>query len=312
MGGVPFIQIKNVTKRFRKNLVLDNISLDIPGGKVVGIIGKSGCGKTTLLNMIVGFLKPTKGVIYYQSKNIFKNMRNIEMNFGFASQDLSFYDRLTIEENLRYFGRLYGLDRHIIKQRTDELLELVELIGSKRILAGRLSMGMQRRLDIACSIIHSPNVLILDEPTQDLDPILRREILDVIKKINEKGTTVIITSHLLDEINYLCDNVVIINDTKIVKVESPEELEDDYAVNKIICIETVSKKYDEFVKKTKKLKGVDYVNISGGKLVIHSPKADRIYNKVLRMFKHNKERILSSYIGRPSLDDVFEVVVKKK
>ena len=312
MGGAPFIQVKNVTKRFKKNLVLDNISLEIPYGKVFGIIGKSGCGKTTLLNMIIGFLKPTKGLIYYQSRSIFKDMKNIEMTFGFASQDLSFYDKLTVEENLRYFGNLYGLRRDEIKNRIEELLQLVELIDARKTISDRLSMGMQRRLDIACSMIHNPKVLILDEPTQDLDPILRKEVLRVIKKVNETGTTVIITSHLLDEINYLCDNIAIINDSKIVKVESPRELEEDYAVNSVITIETLGRRYDDIINDVKKIDGIDYIDVDKGRLIVHSPKAERIFNQVLRIIRNKNEKIISSYIGKPSLDDIFEMVVKKK
>ena len=173
-------------------------------------------------------------------------------------------------------------------------------------------MGMKRRLDIACSMIHNPKVLILDEPTQDLDPILRKEVLRVIKKVNETGTTVIITSHLLDEINYLCDNIAIINDSKVVKIESPRELEEDYAVNSVITIETLGRRYDDIIKDVKKIDGIDYIDVDKGRLIVHSPKAERIFNQVLRIIRNKNEKIISSYIGKPSLDDIFEMVVKKR
>src|SRR3989344_850129 len=135
MGAVPFIQVKSVTKGFGKNLVLDNITVDIPYRKVFGILGKSGCGKTTLLNLIIGFYKPNKGSIYFQGKDIFKDMGDIEKRFGFSTQGLSFYPKLNVIENMYYFGKMYNLDDKEIKERSSELLKLVNLDKAKNTVA---------------------------------------------------------------------------------------------------------------------------------------------------------------------------------
>ncbi|MBI2110748.1 ABC transporter ATP-binding protein [Candidatus Woesearchaeota archaeon] len=199
----PYIEFENISKKFGNTLVLDNLNLSIPYGEITAIIGPSGSGKTTMLNLLIGFVKPTKGRILFQSRNIIKD----------------FY----------YFGNLYKLRKEELKARANELLKLLDIDYARKTLAKRLSAGMGRRLDIACSLIHNPKVLILDEPTQDLDPILRKELVESIRKINkERETTVIITSHLLGEIDDLCDNIGILYKGKIVKIGSPEQLKRFY------------------------------------------------------------------------------------
>ena len=225
----PYIEFENISKKFGNTLVLDNLNLSIPYGEITAIIGPSGSGKTTMLNLLIGFVKPTKGRILFQSRNIIKDFSNVTTLFGFAAQEFSFYGELTVEENLYYFGNLYKLKKEELKARADELLKLLDIDYARKTLAKRLSAGMGRRLDIACSLIHNPKVLILDEPTQDLDPILRKELVESIRKINkERETTVIITSHLLGEIDDLCDNIGILYKGKIVKIGSPEQLKRFY------------------------------------------------------------------------------------
>jgi len=225
----PYIEFENISKKFGNTLVLDNLNLSIPYGEITAIIGPSGSGKTTMLNLLIGFVKPTKGRILFQSRNIIKDFSNVTTLFGFAAQEFSFYGELTVEENLYYFGNLYKLKKEELKARADELLKLLDIDYARKTLAKRLSAGMGRRLDIACSLIHNPKVLILDEPTQDLDPILRKELVGSIRKINrERETTVIITSHLLGEIDDLCDNIGILYKGKIVKIGSPEQLKRFY------------------------------------------------------------------------------------
>ena len=205
------LKLQNIDKSFGKHNVLSGVNLEIKQGKIIGIIGVSGSGKTTILRLIIGFYRPTKGEIIFNGINIKKQMNIIDRNFGFATQDNSFYKELTVEENIKFFGKLYGLTNDFLKLNIDTVLDFVDLYEAKRVLARNLSGGMQRRLDMACALIHDPTVLILDEPTEDLDPILRAEILRLIKKINSKGTTIIFTTHLLDEAEFLCDDVAIIS-----------------------------------------------------------------------------------------------------
>ena len=212
-----FIQLKGVTKVFKKNRVLDEVDLVIPEGKITGIIGASGEGKSTILKLISSFYKPTSGEILYFRREIAKDLHNIKKDFGLAIESGSFYEDLTVYENLYHFGKLYKIPRKILKRRIDGIVYFIGLNSSKKVLAKNLSLGMKKRLDLACALIHKPSVLIVDEPTADLDPLLRKQMLKLIRKINQHKTTVIFTTQMLEEIDFLCDNVAILYNEKIIE-----------------------------------------------------------------------------------------------
>jgi len=212
------VQVKGVDKKFGDHTVLKNINLNIQKGELFCIVGTNGSGKTTLLKTIIGFLDPEEGEIFYKSKDIKKNTKEVKKDFGFATQENAFYPKLTVEENMQYFGNLYGIKKEVLKVNIDKILNLVALQGAKNVLAENLSLGMERRLDIACSLIHNPKILILDEPTEDLDVTLRKSILLLIKAINRTGTTIIMTSHLLAEIEVFFDRIAILDKNTIIKI----------------------------------------------------------------------------------------------
>ena len=222
------IQFKGVTKKFGNNTVLDSIDLTIPEGKITGIIGASGEGKSTILKMMTSFYKPTKGEIYYLRKNILKEIKDIEKYFGLAIEDGSFYEKLSVKENLFHFGRLYGIKRKILKKRANEIISLIGLNKAENTLAQNLSLGMKKRLDIGCSLIHNPTILILDEPTADLDPLLRKQMMNLIKKINSHGTTVILTTQLLGEAELMCDRIIILYNEKVIEEDTPAKIKKKY------------------------------------------------------------------------------------
>lgn len=223
------IQFKGVTKKFGKNRVLDSIDLTIPEGKITGIIGASGEGKSTILKMIVSFYKPTKGEILYLRRSIEKDISTIFKLFGLSVEDGSFYEKLSVKENLIHFGNLYKVKRNILKKRAKEIISLMELENAENTLAGNLSIGMKKRLDIGCSLIHNPAVLILDEPTADLDPLLREQMLRLIKRINAHGTTVILTTQIMGEAERICDRIAILCNEKIVEQGTPDEIKKKYS-----------------------------------------------------------------------------------
>ncbi len=222
------IELKGVTKRFGDNVVLNAIDLSIPEGKITGIIGASGEGKTTILKMIASFYKPNSGKIYYFNRDILKDTKEIKKVFGFAIENGSFYENLTVEENLLYFGRLYYVSGKILKPRVEGLMKFVGLLGAKDVLAKNLSLGMKKRLDIACSLVHKPRVLILDEPTADLDPLLRFQIMKIIRKINSHGTTILFTTQLLEEADKICDRIAILYNEKILEEGESAKIKEKY------------------------------------------------------------------------------------
>lgn len=311
MANKPFITFLDITKIFGKNVVLDNLSLEIPFGEIYGIIGKSGSGKTTLLSILVGFLKPEKGKVFYQGQEVTDSYNKVLQYFGFTAQEGSFYPKLTVKENLEYFGTLYNLSPTEIEGKIPKVLKLVNLEGEENKLGFELSSGMKKRLDIACGILHDPKVLILDEPTEDLDPLLRKEILNLLKKINrEKKTTIVITSHLLSEMEQICTRLAILHDKKILTSGTLNELKDNYSKNQEIILETYSGKYAGLIKELKNKKEVKKIIESGNRLLIYSPKAEYVLRFLLNKLEERKEKILDVDLNKPSLSEVFESLTK--
>ena len=300
------IEVRGLTKRFGEHIILDNLNFDIEEGSVFGLIGKSGCGKTTLLNLIIGFLKPNKGAIHYSGKNITTLGNELGKNIGFACQEGSFYKKLTIAENLNYFGRLYGLEKNEINERIKILLETFGLQDASDTFGHNLSIGMQKRLDIACSLIHDPEVLILDEPTANLDPTLRKNILELIKKINESGTTVIISSHILDDISTLCDKVLVINDKRIIALDSPENLELNLAERDIIKIESEQKRYDGIISLLVNKGLIDNYQVDEPYLLLFTKDTKNTLKQINSHFSNGEDHLLQINIIKPSLGKIFE------
>jgi ABC-2 type transport system ATP-binding protein len=221
------IKFKEVKKSFGRNVVLDNVSFSVPENKITGIIGASGEGKTTILKLLVGFYKPSKGEILYSKRNVLKE-KDIKNIFGFATEDGSFHSRLTVAENLKHFGILHHVKRKDLNLRIEEMMKFVGLEYARDVISGNLSMGMKKRLDVAISLMHEPLVLIMDEPTADLDPLLRDKMLDLIKKIRDRGTTIILTTQILGEMDKICDKIVILFDKKIICEGSPPSIKRKY------------------------------------------------------------------------------------
>lgn len=253
MVDTEIIKFKGVTKKFKKSLILNKTDFDISENKITGLIGNSGSGKTTLLKLMIGFYKPTKGKIEYLRKDIRKETKDIEKYFGFSTEGGSFYNKLTIEENLIYFGKLYKIKKKEIKENAIELMKLVELFDFRHTLAENLSIGMKKRLDIICALIHKPKVLIMDEPTADLDPLLRKEIINLIKKINKKGTTVIVTTQIIEETDNFFDDVLILANKQIVEKGSIQKIKDKYGKKNLWEVfESLSNKKKEELMEVKK------------------------------------------------------------
>ncbi|MFH1592333.1 MAG: ABC transporter ATP-binding protein [Candidatus Woesearchaeota archaeon] len=304
------IKLEGVEKRFGKKVVLKNLSFEIPKGKIFGIIGVSGSGKTTLLRLVVGYYKPTKGLVTFNQKDLQKQILQAARHFGFASQENSFYEDLTTEENVRFFGKLYGLKKEILNSRVEEVLKVVGLYEDGRVLAKNLSGGMKRRLDLACALVNDPSVLILDEPTEDLDPILRRDLLELIKRINGMGTTVIFTTHLLNEAEYLCHEVAILSKQGILTIGTPDDLRRMYKKGEEIHL--VLEDTSNYKRYLRKLEGFKTVVVNG-KLVVYVPvreQAPKLLRRILSMAEKNRDKIVYTDIRKPSLGEIFTQMIQ--
>ncbi|MBN1646067.1 ABC transporter ATP-binding protein [Candidatus Woesearchaeota archaeon] len=317
----PIFKVRNVSKAFGKNLVLNNISFDIYKGEILGIIGASGSGKTTILNTLIGFLKPEKGEVLFKTKlqpgipanyrSVLTKQDTVKHLYGFAAQVPSFQENLTVKENLEYFGSLYNLSKTAIQKNSTILIKLMNLQMSANTVAKILSGGMERRLDIACSLIHNPPVLILDEPTADLDPVLRDHIWDIIDKINRNGTTIVLASHHLIELESLCSRIAFLKDGKILHVGSPEELKIKVANFQEILLETYPGDYKKIIENIDE-KYIMSKRIIGNKLIIRTKNVGPVLKTLLDKMQENKETIVDINVSKQSLDDVFKTLTKKQ
>ncbi|MGM5483655.1 MAG: ABC transporter ATP-binding protein [Nanobdellota archaeon] len=320
------MQLKSVSKAFRKQKVLSNINLEIKRGRILGIVGASGSGKTTLLNTITGNYLPDKGDILFEPKDIAsyshmnpsehlqsinKSVFDLKRTVGYSPQDPSFYDKLTCKENLDFFGSLQNVPREILKINIKIILKLVGLDKYSNKLAGELSGGMQKRLDLACALVHDPKILVLDEPTSDLDFVLRNQMWDLIRKISDKGTTIIMSSHFIDEIEGICDNIIILNNNAIEFQGSPKELKRRENAETIIKLATEERNYEaikKIISKNHKNASFEYDNNTGYFIIIFRklPKSKSSPEKVINMLKGCKQNIKELIYTKEGISEMFK------
>jgi len=311
----PILKVQNLRKAFDGNVVLDSLNLEIYPGEFFGIIGASGSGKTTFLHTLLGFQPPDSGEVLLRDEDhqryipVYENVDNIKRRVGFASQTPSFYSKLTVFENLDYFGALYNLPELPRHNNINILLKLVELENARNVFAGNLSGGMQRRLDIACSMIHNPGILMLDEPTSDLDPILGKHIWQLIQKINKMGTTIIVASHHFEEVENVCSRIGIVSKSKLF-TGTLYELSSMVSKNQEIHLESYPGNYDKIMKL------LNDPNISskesrGSELVIYTAKPDKVLQKLLTVLSNNDEQLMDIRVNKLSLSEIFSKVIQK-
>jgi len=223
------IKVNNLTKKFNHLVAVDDISFEVKPGEVFGFLGPNGAGKSTTINMLCTILKPTSGSATVSCCDILKEPDRVRREIGIIFQDPSLDDRLTAEENLLFHGYIYNMDNKKIRERIDEVLDLVELKDRKKEFVKKFSGGMKRRLEIARGLMHFPKLLFLDEPTLGLDPQTRAHIWDyVLKMRKETGLTIFMTTHYMQEAE-VCDRVAIIDHGKIVDIDSPENMKQKYS-----------------------------------------------------------------------------------
>ena len=218
------LEIKNIKKNFGKLAALDNVNLNIKSGEFFGILGPNGAGKTTLMNIIIGYLSCHEGKVTLHDEEITTDNISIRKKFGYVPQDISLYQELSAEKNLKIFGELYNLTGSELSERIGEVMELVQLSERSKDKVKTFSGGMKRRLNLAVSLLHKPEILLCDEPTVGVDPQSRNAIFNMLADINKKGTTVIYTTHYMEEAERLCSRIAIIDAGKIIAEGKLHEL----------------------------------------------------------------------------------------
>ncbi len=218
------IRVKDIQKSYGDLRAVDGISFEVPEGKMLGFLGPNGAGKTTTLSMISGLLKPDQGRVSIGEIDVWHSPKQAKRILGLVPQDLALYEELTARENLMFWGSLFHLPRSELKANIEVWLERVGLADRAKEAVSKFSGGMKRRLNLAIGLVHNPKVVLLDEPTVGIDPQARKNILDIIREIVKEGTTILFTTHHLEEAEVLCDRIAIIDHGKILETGSVAEL----------------------------------------------------------------------------------------
>ena len=214
------VHARGLTRKFGDFTAVDALDLDVREGEIFGFLGANGAGKTTAIRMLCGLLPPSGGEATVAGVAVGPHARELKRRIGYMSQRFSLYDDLTVDENVEFFGGIYGLEGAPLRERSDELLPVLGLADRRRTLAGDLPLGFKQRLALGCSLLHRPRVLFLDEPTGGVDPVARRRFWDLIYAQAAAGTTVFVTTHYMDEAEY-CGRVSIMVQGKLVALDTP-------------------------------------------------------------------------------------------
>ena len=297
------IEIKNLTKEYKNLKAIDNISFSVKKGEILGLLGPNGSGKSTTINSILSLLKYS-GSIKIFNKEMTPNSYDIKKKIGVVFQEVAVFEELTVKENIDYFCGLYINDKKIRQQYVEDAIKLFNLDEFKTFYPKQLSGGLLRRLNIACGIAHKPEIIFLDEPTVAVDPQSRNSILENIKKLRENGATIIYTTHYMEEVENICDRIIILDKGKIIASGTCDELKKLTKIEEKITIEIKnleSDKLDE-LKKDKNILELKYEN---KELFITYKKGKNNLENLINYLKENKINYSSIYSERPTLNDVF-------
>ncbi len=230
MEGNIAIRTQDLTKRFGQFTAVDSIGFEVTRGEVFGFLGANGAGKTTAIRMLCGLLTPTSGAASVAGFDVFTQREKIKQHIGYMSQKFSLYANLTARENLLFYGGIYGLNKRVLKEKADALIRELGVSEYMDKPVHSLPLGWKQKIAFSSAILHNPSVVFLDEPTGGVDPITRRQFWDMIRAAAERGITVFVTTHYMDEAEY-CDRVSIMVDGVIAALDSPEALKSQYGVN---------------------------------------------------------------------------------
>ncbi|ACR79533.1 MULTISPECIES: ABC transporter ATP-binding protein [Kosmotoga] len=300
------IEAKDLSKRFKEVLAVDQVSFEVNEGEILGFLGPNGAGKSTTIRILTTLTRPTSGTAIVAGYDILREPSKVREKIGLVSEKTILYDRLTAMENLMFFAKLNGLDDKKARKRCLELLEVVDMLKWKDTMVGKFSTGMRQRINVIRALLHDPKIIFLDEPTLGLDPQTTRAIREFIRKMNDEGRTIILTTHMMTEADMLSDRIAIIDHGKIVALDTPKNLKrllkdsDD----EIFDLE-VPGINNEIVEK---LSSIDCVK----KVISRSTEEIRVFMKcdnavgfITNFFAKHSLKIISIKSVEPSLEDVF-------
>ena len=298
------MDIKNITKSYGEITALSNFSLSLKKGEVLGLLGPNGAGKTTLISILSGTVKDFSGTVTFKEKNLFLD-RTLKNHLGIVPQDMAFYEDLNALDNLMFWGGLYDISRSVLKQRTREMLELVGLGSRAKDPVKKYSGGMKRRLNVAIGMIHNPELLLLDEPTVGIDVQAKVNILEIIKKVGEQGTSVIFTTHQLAEVEEICSRIAVMDKGTVLAQGTLEELIQIVGEKEMVDVQgEFSANQVSKILKEADFTGVEVLSVKDNLANLAFDTTDKIPGMMEFLFKNNI-KVSDLKIKSPNLEAVF-------
>lgn len=298
------IEVKNLTKEYKNLKAVDNLSFEVKEGEILGLLGPNGSGKSTTINCILSLLNFSKGTIKIFNKKMNADSYDIKKEIGVVFQEVAVFEELTVYDNIDYFCGLYIKDKKVRKKYIEDAIQLVGLEEFKKFYPKQLSGGLLRRLNIACGISHKPKLIFLDEPTVAVDPQSRNNILDGIKTLRKNGATIIYTTHYMEEVEILCNRIIILDKGKILASGTSDELKHLANIEEKVTVEGIEldKKRLEKIKQFKNVEEVVYENQV---LLVTYKKGNHNLIDFIEYLKEEKISYSKIYSERPTLNDVF-------
>jgi len=303
------IETTNLTKRYGKITAVNDLNLSIRQGEIFGFLGPNGAGKSTTIRMLCGLLEPTSGEGAIGGFSINREPEKVKEQIGYMSQSFGLYQDLTVEENLRFYGRLYISDRKTCLENIEQAIGLVQLQDYRKTLASRLSGGWRQRLALACSVVHKPLIIFLDEPTAGIDPVSRRMLWDFLYELSHAGTTLFVTTHYMEEAER-CNRIGFIWQGNLVACSTPEGMKKDYITQQLLNL-----KCTPIDKAYKLLKGSDAlinVNFYGDELHLSVANAEQAMPVLARLLAQEDIQVTLLEEIQPSIEDVFVSLAEEK
>ncbi|MFW6305300.1 MAG: ABC transporter ATP-binding protein [Candidatus Saliniplasma sp.] len=295
------VEAEGLSKRFAEVVAVDDVSFEVPRGQFFGFLGPNGAGKTTTIRMLTGLITPDSGRALIEDIDSQKDSIHAKMKMGVIPEFGNIYADLTAEENLHLAGKFYGMSKKERKKRVREILKVMDLEERRDHSLHTFSKGMKQRINIGCAIIHDPPVLFLDEPTSGLDVQSKRLVVKLIQKMNEKGTTIFLTTHNIQEANELCERVGIINKGKLVAIDKPERLRNTFDKTQSIEVSLEG----DFDKSMLENEHVNKVERTGDKYIIFTDDPDVTVKRLVRLTDEGDINIISLRTRGPSLEEAF-------
>lgn len=298
------LKISNLKKSYGDIHAVKGVDLTVEKGEIVGLLGPNGAGKSTTISMISTLIKPDAGMIEFKNDDVLKNPKPIQKVLGIVPQEIALYPTLTGYENLKFWGNAYGIKGSKLKEKIEEVSEIIGIKDRLKDKVEKYSGGMKRRINIGAALLHDPELLIMDEPTVGIDPQSRNHILETIKMLNKRGMSIIYTSHYMEEVEFLCDRIYIMDEGVVIASGTKEALVSSIQTERKVIVH-YAKDPNGIKDELEKIEQVRNVDVSENSLTVFSEANDNMIKKIVEVSSQFDIEMVSIDVENPNLESVF-------